>query len=279
MYVLVATIQSSVTFPEIKTLTPMAIAWLTNEAVFDTAAEVVGDIMSSYFAFFGPSDVTTLASILSGPWALAKFRNLVDPECEDDSDSHRFIKLIVAFAEATVQTIARNPHDPHSQALIQMLHGMLTCPGYPIVEDEIAPQAFEFWSSLIEFLLDSDSGEDEPQPWVNLGKRHIFQAIQEYWVKIKIPPSSLARSWPQESKEGFTSFRKDVADLVETAYPLLHEELFEQFVTHALACLENPDWEVNISRTISTTEADNSPPRDEVVGTRGFVILPECIKR
>lgn len=230
----------------LKGLNTQAMGWLQHSGTFDATADFLIDALTihSYF-FFNENDTRALLAILTGPWAVSKFQQVLVGE--DDTDPLQFVRLIIAFAEFSVKGIATKPGNVHVATLMQMMHGMLTAPGYPVVEDEMSPQTFEFWSSLVEHLLDSESEQDQTRISASLteGKRHVFQAIQEYWAKIKIPPSAVADTWSKDSREGFTSFRKDFADLLETSYPLLHAPLFTKFVAHILNSLSARDWEAS----------------------------------
>lgn len=232
---------------KLKDLNKASIRWLQHSETFDTAAEFITDALINYTSFFNEGDANTLFEILTGSWGVARFQQVLAEEGE--IDPAQFIRLIIAFAEANVKRLAKRHGDFQAQTLMHMMHSMLTAPGYPVVEDEISPQTFEFWSSLVEYLLDGeliDEFEDQIHalPAIEQGKSHIFQAIQEYWRKIKIPPAEIADTWSKDSREGFTSFRKDFADLLETTYPLLHAPLFAQFVDHILSALPAHDWVV-----------------------------------
>lgn len=233
---------------KLKALNRTAMQWLQHSETFDTAAEFFTDALNSYMSFFTQADFNALFDVLTGPWAVSTFQEVLGGEGE--TDPLLFVRLIIAFAEALVAKLEIMHGDVRTQTLLQMMHTMLSANGYPVVEDEISPQTFEFWSSLIEFLLDAElQAEYEDgfhmQSALVQGKSHIFQAIQEYWSKIKIPPAAVADTWSKDLKEGFTSFRKDFADLLQLAYPLLHAPLFTKFVSHILTALPAQDWEVS----------------------------------
>lgn len=236
------------TITKLKELNMPAMRWLQHKEIFDTTAEFITDALMNYSTFFDEADVNALFAILTGTWGVSKFQEILSGG--DDIDSPQFIRLVIAFAEANVKRLAMRPGDIEVQTLMQMMHRMLTVPGYPVVEDEISPQTFEFWSSYVEYLLDREpsveaDNKNHAEVVVEEGKRHVFQVISNYWAKIKIPPAAIAETWSKDSKEGFTSFRKDYADLLETSYPLLHAPLFIKFVDHVLSALPGHDWEVS----------------------------------
>ncbi|PWW78173.1 hypothetical protein C7212DRAFT_351385 [Tuber magnatum] len=121
-----------------------------------------------------------------------------------------------------------------------MLHGMVKVPGYPVAEEEISGTTFEFWSSLAEFLLDPENvAESDIPSLIAAGKKEIMQAIEEFWTKIQIPPHTESLKWTKDLRDGFTSFRKDVADLVEVAYGILGLELFDRLISQVISALAN----------------------------------------
>ena len=226
----------------------LAMRWLQHTEIFDTSAEFFTDALMNYGTFFNEADIKALFAILTGTWGVSKFQEILSGR--DEIDPSQFIRLVIAFAEANVKRLAMRPGDIEVQMLMQMMHRMLTVPGYPVVEDEISPQTFEFWSSYVEYLLDRElsvepDNKNHAEAVAEEGRRHVFQAISDYWAKIKIPPAAIAETWSRDSKEGFISFRKDYADLLETSYPLLHAPLFIKFVNHVLSALPGHDWEVS----------------------------------
>ncbi|KAI5790105.1 armadillo-type protein [Geopyxis carbonaria] len=108
-----------------------------------------------------------------------------------------------------------------------MIHGLLTVTGYPNVDDDISGTTFEFWGSWVDYLL---SSEPSNKIWISNGKREIKRAIQGYWKKIRMPASDEIAKWSKDQRDGFMTFRKDVADFVDSAYGLLGPTIFEQFV-------------------------------------------------
>src|SRR5688572_8026017 len=92
-------------FPLLKSLTQTVIHWLANETMFETASDVVIEIMTTSFSFFTQDDSTTLANILVSPWAVTRYEQLASGDV--DSESIQFGRLLVTFAEATVQKLAQ----------------------------------------------------------------------------------------------------------------------------------------------------------------------------
>jgi hypothetical protein len=217
---------------------------LAHENTFEPACDVVIDILSLSFSFVTADDNFALANILTSPWAVERHELLRSGDME--WGSIQFGRLLITFAEATVQKLAKSIHSPTGRAIFEMLHGILTIPGYPPGEDEVSGTTFEFWGSLVEFLQDQDGEDDSEDPWIADCHMEVKRAVEEFWRKIRIPTNQELATWGKDQKDGFMSFRKDVADFVESAYSLLGAGLFRQLVdqvTGALIPGSNASWE------------------------------------
>lgn len=186
--------------------------------------------------------MTGIGEMLTSSWGLEKFQTVASGDI--DSDTLAFSRLVISYAEVEVERILENPGAQRYQVLMQMMHGLLTCPGYPVAEDEYCTQTFEFWDSFVEKLLEwSETLEDREDARLQAGITHAFQAVHEFWGKIRYPPSSIGASWNKDTKDGFISFRKDAADFLETAYPLFSGPMVEKFTAKVINIGETPDWE------------------------------------
>ncbi|KAK6506826.1 hypothetical protein TWF481_005286 [Arthrobotrys musiformis] len=229
-------------------ITRITFEWLESPQIYRISAETVTDMLTNSFYFYTAEDNHFLAERISGGWGQAKFSQVV-PKEHDDYDSEEtdaFAHLLVAFAESNLKGLAHTVDSHTSTTILEMLHGLLRLPGYPIADEEVSNLEFEFWSSLTEHMTDYYSKDEEQKPpWWNFCRGHLLRAVQEYWMKIRIPPPDILAEWLKDDKDGFQSYRKDFADLVETAYPVLQAELFGELVQHALNQVNtpNPDWQ------------------------------------
>jgi hypothetical protein len=240
-------------FTTLKSLTPITLGLLAREEAFDTACEVLVDILTNYFAFFGPEATHSLANALTSPWAMERYELLVTGDF--DWSSLQFGRLLIAFAEATVQKLAKSLNTESGRTIMHMLHGILTIEGYPEVDEEVTSTTFEFWGSFIDCVVEAPNLSDSApgDEWVSASKKEVAQAIQEYWRKIRMPGGQELVRWTRDQREGFMSFRKDVADLVEEAYGILGEGLFARLVEQVITALPH-----------SQSGTDNQVSWDEV---------------
>ncbi len=226
----------------LKALTQPAIRCLMHEEMFEVTVELLTDILSNYAKFLSDQDIQALSSVFNSDWAQNRLKRLKDGDF--DFDSIQFGRFLLAFADVTVQDIARAPDHPSSRRLMQMLHGLLTCDGYAVAEDEICLPALEFWTTFIEFMIDSlfAQGFEKKSAWMDPARANILQAIEECWVKIRYPLPEVLSSWDSEVRKGFKDFRTDVRDLLQSSYTFLGIEIFETFTNIAVRSLDNRAW-------------------------------------
>ncbi|KAI9721540.1 MAG: hypothetical protein M1812_002302 [Candelaria pacifica] len=225
----------------LRALTQPAIRCLVHEDLFEVTVELLTDILSNYPKFLSDRDIQALSSVLSSDWAQSRLKRLKDGDF--DFDSIQFGRFLLAFGDVTVQDLARAPTHPSSQRFMQMLHSLLTCDGYAVAEDEICQPALEFWTTFIEFMIDSLFAEGENKAaWMDPARANIVQAIEECWMKIRYPPPEVVASWDSEVRKGFKDFRTDVRDLLQSSYTFLGIEIFETFTDIAVRSLGNRAW-------------------------------------
>lgn len=247
----------------------MIMRWIKHPKLFVWSTTVITEVLTNSPKFFSQEDVMHLASLITSDWGQDKLSQTVGLEDEnyDPAENSVFPQLAIAFAEANVDHIAKAPTNEPSAIIFGMLHSLLKLPGSPVADEDISSLEFEFWSSLIELMTEQSTGPDHSSWWMQTCKQHVFQAIEEFWSKIHIPLPSILVEWTKDDKEGFQSFRKDVADLLETAYPLLHYELFEKLVSHVLMQVNTnePNWrdvEASLFCINSISDSMTSDPQE-----------------
>ncbi|KAI9677472.1 MAG: hypothetical protein M1817_006426 [Caeruleum heppii] len=223
-------------------LTQLVIGCLGEEALFESTVEVLTDILINYGMFLRPEDSQVLRSFLVSEQARERIDRLKSGD--NDFDLIMFGRLLLAFADARVQDLAREPERSDCQRIMQMLHDLLRGEGYAVADDEMCVAAVEFWTSYVEFMTDAlfDPPPDK-LPWSPLAREHLVRAIEEYWAKIRIPGPQNTASWDQEVRRGFKEFRKDIGDLLQSSYPILGVQILQTFGNLAIKSLESQCWQ------------------------------------
>ncbi|KZF19191.1 ARM repeat-containing protein [Xylona heveae TC161] len=253
----------------IRTLVEPAMHCLLNEDLFDITIEVFIDTLSNFSIFFRPEDMDALSSLLGTEWAGNRFQRLRESDFE--FESLQFGRFLLAFGDATVDDLVKKSEEQSTRHILGMLHGLLQCEGYPIVEDEICEDALEFWNNFVDSMSAALFAEEEKsRPWMGAARQNVIQAIEECWGKVRFPPSEVLITWDSDSRKKFQDFRRDVNDLLQSAYTFLGAEVFERLVHLARHSLEEGAWE-NLEATLFCLNAlaecisDDGGPEDDVL--------------
>ncbi|MCJ1476811.1 hypothetical protein MMC13_005480 [Lambiella insularis] len=207
--------------------------------------EFLVDVMANFPSFLTAQDYEHLARTLYSPATRVFVENLRNGEFDDDTLA--YARLLLAFGDAKLQDIARNPEVSYLSSVLGLLEALLMCKGYAIAEDEICSQAIEFWNSFAEYLMDEQHGismaEAHRPAWITAAIQTIMRVVQACWNKVQLPPSGNdSASWDRETWTEFKAFRKDVEDFIQTSHIILGLRLFERFAQLVLESLIVADW-------------------------------------
>ncbi|PNY23890.1 Importin beta-like protein [Tolypocladium capitatum] len=225
----------------LKPLIEAVIASLSNENSFDASVELLVDVLSNYPSLMTETHYECLASLFVAPWAEVRYQTLLQGDF--GFESFQFGQLLLAFGEAKIEALMQSS-DRRSQHLLSMLCGLLTADGYPVAEDRIFVSATEFWSTFAETMADFVHGdEDEAStPWAPSAMCHMLEAVSNAWRKITYPPSEVLNQWDSNDRVGFSDARKDVVDLLQSAYTLAGPRLVVTFADLTLSALSSSAW-------------------------------------
>ncbi|KAI9875175.1 MAG: hypothetical protein M1830_008787 [Pleopsidium flavum] len=256
-----AWIDTAAALDPLREITPLVITYMILEKTSEVTVECLTDILTNFCAFLSGQDLRSLMFILCGEVVQQRIALLKDGNFDSSSVAHG--RLLLAFGDVTVQDLAKDQEDPNSQLILHMLHGLLTCEGYAVAEDEICASALEFWNTFTEFMIDSLFAEGEIRSnWIDPARNHVLRAIEECWVKIRFPTQEEAESWDSEVRIGFKAFRADVKDLLQASYTLLGVGILDKFADLALISLERRDW-VDLESTLFCLNALSDCTADE----------------
>jgi len=241
MYVQRGWVGSGSDLQHLRPLTPLAMAALQHEYMYDAVTELFTDILNHFPAFLTDNDFRTLSIFLSTDDARDVVSRLKGGDFDENTMS--FAKLLLAYGDAAVQDLAQKSDNAQLDRILYQLLQFLNCGEYGGVEDEVCSQALEFWTTYTEFVIDSlfDHEEDRPT-WINVARQRIEAVIEACWVKIRMPPHEVAVTWDSDARLSFKNFRKDVHDLLQSSYRLLGVEIFEKLAHLALQSLNDRAW-------------------------------------
>ncbi|KAI9660811.1 MAG: hypothetical protein M1829_006463 [Trizodia sp. TS-e1964] len=216
--------------------------------LFESAADVLTDHLSNFPTYMKSVTIQRLSEILTGKSAEELFSRLMTSHA--DAQSLKFARLLLAFGDATIQTLAGEPENSTTDLILTMLHGLISRPGYAVVEDEIFLPALEFWTAFIEFVLECIMNGNESvaqkrskEPiWLEIIRTHANRVTGECWQKIQLPPEEECESWDSDEQKGFIDIRREVEDLLGSAHPILGTEMLSNFVKLAISSLAESSW-------------------------------------
>ncbi|KAL9030625.1 MAG: hypothetical protein Q9196_001281 [Gyalolechia fulgens] len=225
----------------LRTLTPYTIRLLWHQDLSEATADCLGDILNPFSEFFTAKDLEHLVGFLISEQAKRQLSILLGGEFE--SEPMAVARLLLAYGDAMIQDLVKNPDSSTIQLVMQELLQLLACEGSAGADDDICTPALEFWQSYTEFLIDSLYGaEDQIEPWIDTAKGYVLQAIEFCWVKIRMPAENVLAQWTSDAKGDFKAFRADVEDLLQSSYTLLGANIFDQLANLANEALKNHAW-------------------------------------
>lgn len=199
------------------------------------------DILTRFPAFFIPSDLSSLGTILSSPIAQNHIVTLRSGVF--DRAQTTYARLLLAYGEATVQSLAINCDQAISVQILRNLVDLLGCGANPGADEGICSQCLEFWSTFAQFLVDSAFAVGDEVPlWMKSAKNYIPDVIRACWLKISIPPPEVFASWERNEVDALKELRLEVKDFLESSYALLGRGVFDEFAHLALESLTNHAW-------------------------------------
>jgi hypothetical protein len=226
--------------PSLRPLLQPAIKCLVVDDLYDAAIELVTDTLTNWQAFFTREDFDLMYSLFDSEWSQTRYKALLQGDF--DFDSVQFGLLMIAFGDAQIPELMDGSNE-RAQRFLSGLVGLLTAEGHAVAEDKIFVPALEFWSSLVENLVDEMYTEPRSaQGWSAPPLSYVMQVVSNCWRKIQYPHISVYNSWDSTERVGFGDARKDVADLLQSVYTISGRSLVSLFVDLTLQSLADTAW-------------------------------------
>jgi hypothetical protein len=213
---------------------------LSNPHLYDVTVELLTDILTHYSTLLTQAHFDRLGSLFETEWAQSKYQDLM--EGDSTFESTQFGQLLLAYGDAQVEALMK-AGDSRSRGIVAMLCNLLAAEGYPVADNHIFVPAVEFWSTFAETMTDEMySGGDSPNSWVQPALSYVMQAISHAWRKIAYPPAEEFGKWDSAERTGFNDVRKDVIDLLQSAFTLAGSELVTTFAELFLSNMAASSW-------------------------------------
>lgn len=234
---------------------------LYNDDMYGVTVELFTDVLTNFSAFLNAQDFMSLSTLLTNPKAQGIISRL--KEGDYDVEVMSFARLLLAYGDAAVQDLAEKADVQQLNQIVLQLLDLLSCDGYPGVEDEVCAEALEFWITYTEHLIDSlFSAENHKPAWMDSARQRIEAVIEACWVKIRMPPSEVAITWDSNAKASFKNFRRDVEDILQSSYTLLGIDVFGKLAHLALQSLQSHAW-LELEATLYCLNALSDSVADE----------------
>ena len=225
----------------LRTLTHLAIQALYHEDLYDVTVGLFTEVMANFSTFLTAFDFLDLTDFIVSTRAQDILSGL--KEGNDDAESLSFARLLIAYGNASIASLAEEPEDPQISQILGQLVDLLRCEGYAGVEEEVSGLALEFWMTFTEHLIEVFFDPHKEKPvWMDSAQQRIVEVIEACWVKIQWPPEELMVSWDSDARAGFTGFRADVGDQLRASCTLLGFGIYDKFGEVALESLRGQNW-------------------------------------
>ncbi|KHO00889.1 importin 13 [Metarhizium album ARSEF 1941] len=224
----------------LRNLMPSVIESLVPEDRFGASAELLVDTLSNYPALLSDHHFNLLAALFVSSWADERYNRLLQGDME--FESVQFGQLLLAFGEEKCQWLMQS-EDPRGKVLLSRLCGLLGADGYPVAENRVFVPAIEFWSTFTEVMSDLFSLDDlSATPWAQAALFQVLEVVSVACRKITYPPAEEFSQWDSSDRVGFSDARKDVIDLLQSAFSVSGFQLVATFSSLILTALNDCAW-------------------------------------
>lgn len=213
--------------------TMVALLRSPNDDIMLKSIETVTSLVTSYPRFFSVQIKEDLFQYLLD----AAQQYTSTDEALLSHDSQKFCELLLAFSETCFEEFfsSSEPSATKLAALLPFIASYSQVNAIPIVEDDMAMQVLEFWSSLVDEVISVSLGSTESVA------QFVAQIIETYWTRIKLPPGPVLASWTLDTWREFNTFRNDVCDFLELSYAIVGVQLYELLVNSAVGGIAQLD--------------------------------------
>lgn len=165
-------------------------------------------------------------------------------EGDSEEDVMTFMELVLGFCAFRRESLLLGTLDKgQSEILLSYLDSMFRAPGFPGVEDRLAPMLLDWWAQAADDVQEMTPDENEEDQLLHA--RHVLaNAILNCLNRLVLPPKEEMAGWNDDDRAEFHAFRRNSQDLLLAVYPILGDELIQMFQERARLSLESDDWKM-----------------------------------
>lgn len=213
--------------------------WFSHGPTDDTTKEFT-ELLSNYPSFFQAAHLSVIFSHITGPWGESRIAEVLEGDPEADS----FVRLMVALGDTTTTQLAEMNANADCNRFLEMMHMLAQMPGIPGIDEEYRVEILEFWNNFVEYVVDYAPMEDEslPKEWLEGAKVQIRRVLEEMWAKLRTPDPATLAQIDSDSLQAFKDFRREVADLLQSSYPLFGPDVIVKYVQLCVEAVQTQQW-------------------------------------
>lgn len=223
----------------LRRLLKRVLRWFSHGPTDETTKEFT-ELLSNYASFFQAAHLSVIFSHVTGPWGESRISEVL----EGDPDADSFVRLMVALGDNTTTELAEMNANADCLRFLEMMHILAQMPGTPGIDEEYRVEILEFWNNFVEYVVDYAPLEDEsvPKEWLEGAKTQIGRVLEEMWTKLRTPDPATLAQIDSDALQAFKDFRREVADLLQSSYPLFGSDLIIKYVQLCVDAVEGRQW-------------------------------------
>lgn len=229
-----------VTPKELHPLIDLIIRSLAHPGLSAAAMEFLVDILKYRTSILSTDHMRFVLEYLTSAHGEAHSRSLLNGDYEDEPK--RFLDLLLAYARTEEKEILTGHLTEQNQKVLSLLHVLFSAPGLVEFDGHPITILLEYWTEAADNLNDMlMEGVDESV--LRRAKTDLMQIVAECYTNVLYPEPTVVESWDDEERARFGGLRRDFADYLLLAFPLLGLELVKQLGEKASSSMGGGEWQ------------------------------------
>lgn len=183
-------------------------------------------------------------------------------ESDFDDEHMVFLDLLLAYSTLKQTDLLIGELTSQHDNVLTFLHTLFHGPGYAAVDDKACVYVLEWWTEAADNVQEIFMNTKDPAS-LERAKQNLARVVLDSFAKLTYPDPETLRSWNDEDRGEFSSFRRDVCDFLSAVYPMLGVELIQVFQERAKSSLENQDWKTFEAATFCLAELSEAVDENE----------------
>ncbi|KAL2220041.1 nuclear transport receptor LGL2 [Thermoascus aurantiacus ATCC 26904] len=203
------------------------------------ASEVLSETLVTRESIFNPEHQSSILEYIVSDVGTAHVVALLQSDYDDEHMV--FLDLLLAYSNLKQTDLLMGQLTPQHENVLTFLHTLFHGPGYAAVDDKACVYVLEWWTEAADNIQEMFMNTTDPSS-LERAKQNLARVVLDSFAKLTYPDPETLKSWNDEDRSEFTSFRRDVCDFLSAVYPMLGVELVQVFQERAKSSLENQDW-------------------------------------